>query len=80
MFATVGELAGVWQGLRAKVTQSSHCSVQFDAAAVAVDVLETNVTLFAARDGGKIDASKMNDVCATATASQVARHWRRGKS
>lgn len=61
LFATVGELAGVWQGLRAKVKQSSHRSVQFGAAAVAVDVLETNVRLFPARDGEKIDACVRNE-------------------
>lgn len=75
MFATVGELAGVWQGLRAKVAQSSHRSIQFGAAAVAVDVLETNVSLWLPRWERLMHASRMNDVRAVRQASLV-----RGKS
>lgn len=77
MFATVGELAGAWQGLRAKVRQSSHCSVQFGAVAVAVDVLETNARLFPARDGGAggggMHAPGMTDTSVVMTATQGAR-------
>lgn len=73
LFATVGELAGAWQGLRAKVRQSSHRSVQFGAVAVAVDVAGDKCAPIPRERGRLMREPGMTDTRAVTTASQGAR-------